>query len=312
MNPPTADDAARIAAGVLGEPVARVHRLETGCGNWVYDVLTTSGRNVVVRIARDPDECAAGVHWSRTLRPLGVPLPEMIAHHVPKDAEDRAWMVLQRLPGTDLEHVYASLTRPQMLDILGHVMAAQAIVHRLPRGERFGFTDGLSPPPHPTWYDVLVEHLRISRERIERVRIVDVRHADRVAAFLTPLEFREVGPTPFLDDTTTRNVIVDRGVFQGIVDVDGIACGDPLFVPALTRMSLLSRGFDTFYTDAWAERLQLSRQRLRHLDLYTAMFAVNFLGELGQRFNLDAPPSVDPAVVGRLVAILDDLLTKLR
>jgi aminoglycoside phosphotransferase len=311
MKPPSPDDAARIARTVLGEPVERVRRFETGQANWVYDVITKSGRNVVVRISRDPNECAAGVHWSRTLRPLGVPLPEMLAHHLPSNDDERSWTVLARLSGTDLEHAYPTLTPAQKLDILDQALRAQAIVHRLPQGDRFGFTDGLAPPRHAAWRDVLVEHLDISRERIERAGAVDVRHVERVRTVLESVDFSAVGATPFLDDTTTRNVIVDRGIFQGIVDVDGVAYGDPLFVPALTRMSLLSRGFDTSYTDAWADRLELCDARRRHLDLYTAMFAVNFLAEQGQQFNLDAPPRIDPATFERLLAILDELLTEL-
>ena len=62
MKTPTADDAARIARGVLGEPAAEVERFGTGAGNWVYDVTMPSGGRAVVRIARDRDECAAGVY----------------------------------------------------------------------------------------------------------------------------------------------------------------------------------------------------------------------------------------------------------
>src|SRR5688500_19514468 len=103
---PTEQDARRIAADVLGETIVAAQRLPTGAGNWVYEVVPARGRAVVVRILRSHEECKSGVYWSQTLRPLGVPLPEMIAHHVGRDDEDeakrgddRSWMVLERLPG---------------------------------------------------------------------------------------------------------------------------------------------------------------------------------------------------------------------
>lgn len=38
----------------------------------------------------------------------------------------------------------------------------------------------------------------------------------------------EVKPTPFLDDTTTKNVIINDGKLSGIVDVDYVNFGDHL------------------------------------------------------------------------------------
>src|SRR5688572_11179374 len=122
---PTPRDAAEIAAGVLGERIASAERMPTGAGNWVFDVTSERETRVVVRILRSHEECASGVYWSRTLRPLGVPLPEMLAHHVGGGssggsgggAGERSWMVLERLPGTDLEHVHATLTPQQRRDV---------------------------------------------------------------------------------------------------------------------------------------------------------------------------------------------------
>jgi aminoglycoside phosphotransferase (APT) family kinase protein len=124
--------------------------------------------------------------------------------------------------------------------------------------------------------------------------------------------FNDVEPVPFLDDTTTRNVIVDRGELSGIVDVDGLCYGDPLFVVALTRMALLSRDWPTDYADGWFDALRtMGSATKRRLDLYTAIFGVNFLSELGQQFNADSPPAVDPAQVRRLMGIVDSLVARL-
>ena len=41
-----------------------------------------------------------------------------------------------------------------------------------------------------------------------------------------------VPPLPFLDDLTTKNVLVDGGRLSGVVDVDVVCFGDPLATPA--------------------------------------------------------------------------------
>ena len=158
LNLPTPRDAAQIAADVLGERIASVDRMPTGAGNWVYDVRGERGTNVVVRIMRTHEECRSGVYWSQTLRPLGVRLPEMIAHHVGcgDDGADRSWMVLERLPGTDLEHAHASLTPQQRRDVAAGVVRAQQIVaSSIPIGGGFGCVAWPRDWPHKTWNDFL-------------------------------------------------------------------------------------------------------------------------------------------------------------
>lgn len=310
--PPTAADAGRIAAEVLGARAVLVERMPTGAANWVYDVRCAGGARVVVRILRARADCAAGVHWSRTLRPLGVPLPEMLAHHVGSGEGERSWMVLERLPGTDLEHVYRSLDTAQKRAILDHVLRAQSLVHDLPRATGFGFTKGMEPPPaDDTWVDVLTENLETSRRRIERAAVVSSDIVDRVLDRVRAQDFQDVRPIAFLDDTTTRNVLVHDGAFTGIVDVDGLCYGDPWVVTAPTRMALLSRAAPTDYTNAWLDRLRPLGATQRRLDLYAAIFGVNFLGELGEQFNQDAAPAIDPAHVRRFLGIVEDLLTLL-
>jgi hypothetical protein len=211
---PTPDDATRIAADVMGDTVVSTARMPTGAGNWVYDVATSRGTRVVVRILRSHEEGAAGAYWSHTLRPHGVPLPQMLAHHVGNGDGERSWMVLERLPGTDLEHAHATLTTQQRRDVADGVVRAQQIVAScIPIGGGFGYVNWPRDWPHQTWSAVVKDQLARSRQRIARVGAVDLRHVDRVESVLPRFEsyFAAVPPIPFLDDTTSRNVIVPRG-----------------------------------------------------------------------------------------------------
>jgi aminoglycoside phosphotransferase len=315
LNLPTPGDAAKIAADVLGEPIASVHRMPTGAGNWVCDVRDERGTNVVVRVMRSHEECRSGVYWSQTLRPLGVPLPEMIAHHVGNGDGDRSWMVLERLPGTDLEHAHATLTPQQRRDVADGVVRAQQIVATsLPPGGGFGYVNWPRDWPHSTWRDVVRENLTLSRTRIERVGVADPHHPDRVESLLPQFAnyFTSVRPIPFLDDTTTRNVIVHNGRLAGIVDVDSICYGDVLLPIGLTRMALLNLNEPTAYTDYWLDRLNATAEQRRAVAFYTAVFCINFLGEQGQQFNLPAPRPIDPREVARLESILDRLLAEIQ
>ena len=314
---PTGDDASDAVRRLLGVEASAVERFPTGAQHYVYDVELADGRRVVARLSLpEHRELARGaLGWHRLLRPRGVPLPELLASAVEPEDGPFPVMVLERLPGADLQHVYRSLTHEQRATIAGQVAAIQRIVGGLAHGRGYGYaTSPDDDDLHPTWGAVLDASLARSRERIAAAGAVDPAHVDRVAALAE--RYRQaldaVPPRAFLDDTTTKNVIVHEGRLTGIVDVDHVCYGDPLYVVALTRMALLSRGHATGYVDAWLATLDPTPARdpdaLLRLDLYTAVFCVDFMGELGQRFNKTEPEPMDPAYATRLAATLDGLI----
>jgi aminoglycoside phosphotransferase (APT) family kinase protein len=97
-------------------------------------------------------------------------------------------------------------------------------------------------------------------------------------------EIDSISPTPFLHDTTTRNVIVtDGGAFSGIVDVDDLCFGDPRYPAALTLAVLTAQGGPARYVSAWLEQAGLSDDRL--FQMCVILFLLDLMSEHGQVFN---------------------------
>ena len=93
------------------------------------------------------------------------------------------------------------------------------------------------------------------------------------------------------------------GRLTGIVDVDWICFGDPLLTVALTRASLLSACQDLAYTDYWCALFEPSAEQQAALRFYTALFFLDFMSELGHRFNRDTP-TITVTEVERLEILL--------
>jgi hypothetical protein len=310
---PDEQDAASILTAVTGHNVKSLRRFPTGLAHYVYDAPLANDEAVVVRLTRPEwnDAFFGAIYWSHLLRPLGVPLPEIFYADATGDAHGFPVLVLERLAGTDLGEVYPALSDEQKRRIASRIVEVQRQIATLPHGSGFGFAHSYDDRAlKPSWIDVLAEHLERSRQRIRAVGVVDESVVDRVEHSLTAHRgyFDSVEPVCFLDDTTTKNVIVADGKLSGIVDVDAVCFGDALRTPALTQMSLLNLGYDGIYIDAWREQLALDREQHEILTLYTAMYCVDFLSELGQRFNQDEAPSIDPQQLRRLTTILDGLL----
>ncbi len=294
-------------------PAHSIRRFNTGLAHYVYEVMT-DGDPIVVRMADSAEwnGIPGGVYWGDRLRPLGVPLPKLIGHDL---AAPYPYMLLERLPGRDLGDVYPSLSPSQKKTIALQIADIQARVAALPHARWYGYLSSYEFPqePHPTWLAVLEDGLRRAENLIRRAGIFDpeiVQRARRAAAPWEPY-FASVPPAPFLDDTTTKNVLILDGALSGLVDVDVMCFGDRLDVLALTNMALLSRGWDTDYVEYWAEAWQLTAAQMRTTHLYTLLHGVYFLGEVGQAFNREEADVVDEAYAAHLREVVEGLMERM-
>jgi len=119
--------------------------------------------------------------------------------------------------------------------------------------------------------------------------------------------FASVRPVPFLDDTTTKNVLVEHGRVTGIVDVDQLCFGDPLLTVGLTQTALLANGLDVDYVQHWMNLLGLNKELRQVVDVYSLLFCVDFMSELGQRFNKESQPEMDLEKFARIKSIFEKL-----
>lgn len=296
-----------IAAHVCGDSVDSCERFPTGLRNWVYDVTFESGRQVVVRMSHSENgaELDGGLFWTPMLVECGVPVASIIAHDT---TCEQPYVVLERLPGTDLGNVFDTLSPDDLARIAGQVGAMQHAATSLPRGAGFGYALSYDTVLDETWPAVLEQQVDRAEQWIRTAGVVDPSHAESVRIQLgasTSL-LNDVAPIAFLHDATTKNVIVDAGQVTGLVDVDTMAFGDPLWAVALTRMSLLSARREDTYIDLLVDAMGIRYQQAR-LDLYTRIFCLTFLGELGQAFNQPSTSPVDIAHQQHLESVFANL-----
>ena len=305
---PTEATALAIVRDRLGWHDAQARRFTTGLAFYVYDVQLGS-RNVVVRIGR-PQQASALAEslalWQR-LAPLGVPLPTVIA----EDTEALfPYVIMARLPGADLGDVMAGLPRSKLTAIALAVAEAQLATARLGPARGFGFAARHDAAPHRSWADVIAASIDRSKRRIEANGLFPAAISNPVLERFEILRaaLDAVPATPFLHDTTTKNVIVTKtGDFSGIVDVDDLCFGDPRYAIALTKAALLAFGAGPpDYVEPWLARMQMRQDAV--FSFYVAEFLLNFMSEHGMIFNGNQPPS-DPAMRTRLTGLLSQALS---
>jgi Ser/Thr protein kinase RdoA (MazF antagonist) len=288
---PGEDLAIAIAARVANREPQSVARFTTGARHYVYEVKFNDREPIVARIGSIAAraEIEGAVYLSNMLRPRGVPLPAILAADVESTFP---WMVLERLPGIDLGAAIVSFSEAQLERIAVKVAQAQSIAAETGSSGRYGYAVRPLDAPYSAWSQVLDANLSRSRRRIASAGLFDVALADAVQSALDLMrdEIDSISPTPFLHDTTTRNVIVTaEGVVSGIVDVDDLCFGDPRYPAALTLAVLTAQGGPRQYVSAWLRHAGMSDDRL--FRMYVTLFLLDLMSEHGQVFNGNEHPS---------------------
>ena len=306
---PSEGAAEAAVRATLGWSAPNARRFTTGLAFYVYEVRQ-GANSVVVRMglpAQSGTMTESLTLWRR-LAPLGVPLPQIIADGT---AQPLPLVIMSRLPGTDLGHVVHTLSSGALTGIAHAVADAQLATISLGPGTSYGFAARPEAAPHASWSAVVAAGINRSMRRIAANGLFPVEIAspvlERFAVHRPALD--AMPPTPFLHDTTTKNVIVtESGTFSGIVDVDDLCFGDPRYAVALTKAALLAFcAGPVDYVEPWMARMGLKDDAV--FAFYVAAFLLDFMSEHGMVFNGNQPPS-DPATREHLAQLLRRVLGK--
>lgn len=106
-------------------------------------------------------------------------------------------------------------------------------------------------------------------------------------------------PIAYLDDISTKNLLIHRGQVSGVIDIDWMGVGDKLTYVAMTYMALLNMGCDTDYVTYLLEEMKV-------FAFYSLAFCVDFMGERGMCF-MDKQVPVSPQIVEQMNGIYEKL-----
>lgn len=311
---PSEETAVRVVQQVFNLTPTLVDRFNTGAQHFVYDVMLPDKTAVVVRLSRRSDLSVAqgAVYWTEYLQGLDLPLPKILASDFSCTQCSFPFVVLERLPGRDLGEVLDNMPATARQRLAIRLTDLQNRVTALPAGQGYGFVANLEDPfPHTSWRGVVNAEIERSRHRIEQAGYIDPSFADCALEACDKFDgyLSSVPPTPFLHDITTKNVIIHNNALSGIVDVDELCFGDPMYLPALINVALCAHMKDMSYVEGILDASGASAEDRAAVRLYSVVHCLGFLGELGTRFNRYAAEPVDSRYQDRLEVLFDDFLS---
>lgn len=219
------------------------------------------------------------VKWLKELAGLGIPIPQILRHG---QYDDVSYTLITYINGKDLGEVYRTLNDSQKHAIAKEIAGIQRKVSAIPPVK----IDGSSAYSSATYMGGIKKSIQRSRDAIAANGVFNPDVCDAVADLMNKFEdyFAAVKPLPFLDDISTKNVLIRNGRLAGIVDIDEMGYGDPLTVVGLTNMALLAMKADTIYIDSWLDEMRANAVQRKAEAFYTLLSCIDFMGERGAQF----------------------------
>ena len=285
-----------ISTSVFGSLPESAERCTVGMVNTVYR-LSVNGRRCVLRLNSERGSFDNSADILRRAAAAGVPVPSVIAQGEYGGAE---YIILSYIKGKDLGIVYHELTDAQKRSIAAETVDIQR--------KAAGIACDNRPDP---WYGMVYELLSCAEERLKASGHFDSRkaafvrnEAGRLAGY-----FERLTPVTYLDDISTKNLMIHDGHVSGVVDIDELGFGDPLTVIGLTRTALLNMGLDDDICGYMLDEMNADREQRRAELFYSIMYCADFMGERGQTFD-GRTVEVNREVVARLNGIYDTLIDR--
>lgn len=293
----------------FNEYPSRIKFFEIGYGNYVYKICFGE-ETFVLRINNDKHAYKDTIYWLNRLQPLNLPIPAIIDNG---KYNEFSYLVLSYIHGDDLGNIYLNLSDEEKRDIARNIVNIQNKVSTLPKNSGYGDLTSYNDKSYKkTWKEVILEHLNRSRLRIKENNIFDYRKVDSVEVLLENYNdyFNVIEPIPFLDDLSSKNVLIYCGKLSGIIDIDWMCFGDKLYYVALTNMALISLGYDTKYVEYIMNEMNSLEIERKILKLYTLVFCLDFMGEKGMKFK-DKVIKVSTSQIKMLNEMYDNLYNEI-
>lgn len=268
-----------------------VDRCAVGQGNYVY-IVECNGNKYVVRCSPENGAYDTSVFWLKKLAVIDVPVPEVIAKGKHNEYE---YLILSYIEGKDIGIVYEQLTDENKKAIAKEIVYIQKQVAALELEDE---------EKDWSWLTFINYMLERAKKRIIQNGYFDVEKVERLRNQMGQLKeyFVNIKPIAYLDDISSKNILIHDGRISGIIDVDWIGIGDKLTFVALTYMALVNLEYDTNYVEYILEELQLSEIEKKAFLFYVLLYCVDFMGERGMLF-MDKKIDCDEQIINRLNGI---------
>lgn len=200
----------KICDDVFNGKPTEIIRNTVGLAGYVYTVVINDTK-YVIKISDDKNLILGSTYWLNKVKDFDIPIPSVIAENL---SNAPYYFVMSFIPGKDLGLVYSSLSKNEKKIIAKKIIGFQKEIKKLPMAKGFGSLNSYEDFENIcfSWEESLLNDINRAEEAIIKNGIFSVEYVLKLKQIMPNFKeyFSSVKPEPFLDDITTKNVLISR------------------------------------------------------------------------------------------------------
>ncbi len=225
-----------------------------------------------------------------------------------------SYQIQNKIEGKDLGNVIETLTDEQLRKLAKEIAVIFQKVKTIPANNQFGVIwGGGDNELSDTWTERMKIWIEESIERGKKTGVMDSQMSLIAENLYVEYKsyFDSVKPVTYYGDICSKNVMINHGVFNGLVDLDGLTQGDPLEAIGRIKLSWYGTHHGKVYTDAIMDQLELNETERKRVTMYALLNKISWTCENGVQFNLNTQPIVDKEKEKNDKKIINEIMTEL-
>jgi aminoglycoside phosphotransferase (APT) family kinase protein len=290
----------------------RIARMSNGICNEVY-LVEAGEQEVIVRLKAEARYMFGSHNHIPLFRSKGIRVPEILAEDYSKSFVAISYQILSKIEGQDLGDVIHTLTDEQLRAIAREISQVFLQLKDVPNNGKFGVLWGDTSDLVNSWPAEVARMTGVVLGWGAKTRVLDT-DLKRILQWINT-EYRDyferVKSVTYFGDICSKNVMVHKGCFVGLVDLDSLAQGDPLEAIGRIKASWYGTNYGRVYTSAVMDEQELTRGQRQIVTMYALLNRTYWTLENGIQFNQNTNTQVDGAREKRDKAIVRALYNEL-
>lgn len=291
-----------------------INRITIGICNEVYNV-GVNDQEVIVRLS-SYNKFLMGSHDNiPKFKKLGIRVPTILFEDYSKFLIPLAYQIQNKIEGQDLGNVIETLSYQQLKSLAKEIVNIFYKVKTISACSRFGLIwGGGENDVSDTWTERIKIWIDESKEFGIKTGVMDNFMLSVAEKLYTQYKsyFDSIKPITYYGDLSSKNVMINNGVFSGLVDLDGLTQGDPLEAIGRIKLSWYGTSYGKFYTNAIMDEMHLNQEQRNIVTMYALLNQISWACHNGIQFNQNTQAIVDREKEIKDKKIIKDLALELR
>jgi len=284
----------RICENEFGEKPLEIIRKTIGICNEVFELQFES--NCYILRMNKEKEWLYGTHKFLPLfQKLNIKVPAIISEDYSKSKFPFCYQIQTKIEGEDLVIVFHDLSPSNLKEIAKDISLIYDKFNTLSEETNFGGLTGMNEENKENLGQILKDKRADILARNKSTKVIDAQIIDIYNDLIDSYEsyFQNVRPKLYYDDMSSKNVMIHKGKFNGLVDLDFLMKGDYLQGIGGIIADWYGSELGEIYINEILKQQKLDEYEQKVVKVYAIMHLIGWTSEEGVIFNSNSTGEIN-------------------